>query len=322
MGVSKSEKIKVSLVIPVFNGSQTIEKLFSDCIDSFNENFALEIILVNDFSRDNSHEVCLSLKDRHPDILTYISLSKNFGEHNAVMAGLNHATGDFVVTLDDDGQNPPLEALKLINHAVEEKLDVVYSYYPNKRHHFVRNIGSWLNGRIANMMLQKPPKLYLSSFRVISRFIVEEIIKYDLPYPYVDGLILRATSNIGAIETKHSPRASGKSGYTIRKLLRLWLNMFTNFSVLPLRIASIVGFLFAIIGIMVGLFTLYERMLNPNLPIGWATIAVLCSVLGGVQLMALGMVGEYLGRLFMGINRQPQFVIKEIHQKRSELFKK
>ena len=309
----KSKKIAVSIVIPVFNGSQTIEKLFSDCIDTFRELYELEIILVNDFSCDNSHEICLSLKEQYPDTLTYLSLSKNFGEHNAVMAGLNHTTGDFVVTLDDDGQNPPCEALKLINHAINENWDVVYSYYSKKRHHIVRNLFSWLNGIIANMMLKKPSDLYLCSFRVISRSIVKEIIKYDLPYPYVDGLILRSTSNIGKLETHHSARTIGRSGYTIRKLFRLWLNMFTNFSILPLRIASILGFLFAIIGIIVGGFTLYERILNPNLPIGWATIAVLCSILGGVQLMALGMIGEYLGRLFMGMNRQPQFVLKEVY---------
>lgn len=314
--MNELNKIRVSLVIPVFNGSQTIKKLLEDCLSSFTENYELEIVLVNDYSGDNSHQVCLSLKKSYPNNIIYLSLSKNFGEHNAVMAGLNYTTGDFVVTLDDDGQNPPSEALKLLNHAVEGEFDVVYSYYVQKKHHIIRNLCSWLNGKIANMMLRKPPNLYLSSFRVISSFIVKEIIKYDLPYPYVDGLILRSTSNIGTIETMHSPRTSGKSGYTIRKLLRLWLNMFTNFSVLPLRIASIIGFLFAIIGIMTGVFTLYERILNPDLPIGWATIAVLCSVLGGVQLMALGMVGEYLGRLFMGINRQPQFLIKEIHQKR------
>jgi len=312
--LNKSNQIKVSIVIPVYNGSLTIKKLLTACLNTFKEIYVLEIVLVNDCSDDNSYEVCLSLQEQYPSTITFLSLAKNFGEHNAVMAGLNHTTGDYVVTLDDDGQNPPQEALRLINHAIQEKLDVVYSYYPQKRHHLARNICSWINGRIANMMLKKPANLYLSSFRSISKFIVNEIIKYDLPYPYVDGLILRTTSNIGSIETMHSPRTSGKSGYTIRKLLRLWLNMFTNFSILPLRVASITGFLFAIVGILVGCFTLYERTLNPNLPIGWATIAVLCSILGGVQLMALGMVGEYLGRLFMGINGQPQFVINKIHK--------
>jgi glycosyltransferase involved in cell wall biosynthesis len=318
--MSNSNKTTVSLVIPVFNGSQTITKLVTECIQSFEEFFELEIVLVNDCSEDDSHEVCLTLRDRYPNTVTCLSLSRNFGEHNAVMAGLNHTAGDFVVTLDDDGQNPPQEALNLINHAIKENLDVVYSSYPKKRHHLVRNLCSWLNGKMANLMLGKPTGLYLSSFRSMSRFIVQEIIKYDLPYPYVDGLILRSTSNIGTLETSHEPRTSGKSGYTIRKLVRLWLSMFTNFSVLPLRIASFLGFVFALIGMLIGAFTLYERIINPNLPTGWATIAVLCSILGGIQLMALGMIGEYLGRLFMGVNRQPQFVIRELLTKNEETF--
>jgi len=316
--MANSNKKTVSLVIPVFNGSETIAKLVTECIQTFEEFFDLEIVLINDCSKDNSLEVCLALRDSHPNTITFLSLSKNFGEHNAVMAGLNHTTGEFVVTLDDDGQNPPQEALNLINYAIKENLDVVYSSYSKKKHHVIRNICSWINGKVANLMLKKPTGLYLSSFRSMSRFIVLEIIKYDLPYPYVDGLILRSTSNIGTLETRHKTRISGKSGYTIRKLARLWLNMFTNFSVLPLRIASILGFSFAFLGILIGAFTLYERLLKPDLPVGWATIAVLCSILGGVQLMALGMMGEYLGRLFLGVNRQPQFIVRELHNEKKK----
>ena len=314
----ESNKILVSLVIPVFNGSQTIAKLVSECIKSFEKFSNLEIVLINDFSEDNSDEVCLSLRERYPNIVTFLSLSRNFGEHNAVMAGLHHTTGEFVVTLDDDGQNPPQEAVNLIKFALEESLDVVYSSYPKKRHHLFRNLFSWLNGKMANVMLKKPAGLYLSSFRSMSRFIVQEIIKYDLPYPYVDGLILRSTSNIGTLETTHKSRTLGKSGYTLRKLVKLWLNMFTNFSVLPLRISSFIGFVFALLGMLIGGYTLYERILDPQLPVGWATIAVLCSILGGVQLMALGMVGEYLGTLFLGMNRQPQFVIRGLYKRKKE----
>lgn len=312
------DKRKVSLVIPVFNGSQTIAKVVTDCIQTFEDSFDLEIVLINDCSEDHSRDVCLALRNRYPNTVSFLSLSKNFGEHNAVMAGLNHTTGEFVVTMDDDGQNPPQEAVNLINHAIREKFDVVYSSYPKKKHHLLRNLCSWINGKVANLMLRKPAGLYLSSFRSMSRFIVLEITKYDLPYPYVDGLILRSTSNIGTLETAHKPRTSGKSGYTIRKLFRLWLNMFTNFSVLPLRIASMLGFVFALVGILIGVFTFYERLLNPDLPLGWATIAVLCSILSGVQLMALGMMGEYLGRLFLGMNRQPQFIIRELHNEKKK----
>jgi len=320
--MSDSSKRTVTIVIPVFNGSPTITKLVTECIQSFEEFFDLEIVLINDCSEDNSYDVCLCIQERYPSTITFLSLSKNFGEHNAVMAGLHHSNGDFVVTLDDDGQNPPQEALNLINYAVKENLDVVYSYYPKKKHNLVRNLYSWLNGKVANLMLRKPVGLYLSSFRSMSRFTVQEIIKYDLPYPYVDGLILRSISNIGALETKHKSRISGKSGYTFKKLFRLWLNMFTNFSVLPLRIASFLGFVFALLGMLIGVFTLYERFLNPNLPVGWATIAVLCSILGGVQLMALGMIGEYLGRIFLGMNRQPQFIVRELHSRNMEKFHK
>jgi len=320
--MSDSSKRTVTIVIPVFNGSPTITKLVTECIQSFEEFFDLEIVLINDCSEDNSYDVCLCIQERYPSTITFLSLSKNFGEHNAVMAGLHHSNGDFVVTLDDDGQNPPQEALNLINYAVKENLDVVYSYYPKKKHNLVRNLYSWLNGKVANLMLRKPVGLYLSSFRSMSRFTVQEIIKYDLPYPYVDGLILRSISNIGTLETKHKSRISGKSGYTFKKLFRLWLNMFTNFSVLPLRIASFLGFVFALLGMLIGVFTLYERFLNPNLPVGWATIAVLCSILGGVQLMALGMIGEYLGRIFLGMNRQPQFIVRELHSRNMEKFHK
>jgi undecaprenyl-phosphate 4-deoxy-4-formamido-L-arabinose transferase len=316
--VKKQNTTNISLVIPIYNGSLTIVKLVHQCILTFEGLFELEIVLVNDCSEDNSLNVCLDLRTKFPNIITFISLSRNFGEHNAVMAGLNHSTGDYVLTLDDDGQNPPEEALKLINHAVSECFDVVYSSYPKKKHHWLRNLFSFINGKVANLMLQKPSELYLCSFRVMSRFIVNEIIKYDLPYPYVDGLILRSTSNIGTVETTHHQRVAGESGYTLKKLIRLWLNMFTNFSILPLRVASFIGFAFALIGMTIGLFTLYERILNPDLPLGWATIAVLCSILGGVQLMALGMVGEYLGRLFLGMNRQPQFVIRELHHRNKE----
>lgn len=307
--------MNISLVIPVYNGSLTISDVVKTSIKEFEDLFQLEIILVNDFSHDSSHEICLSLQKSYPSIITYINLTKNFGEHNAVMAGLHYAKGDFVTTLDDDGQNPPLEALKLTQHAISNKLDVVYSSYRVKKHHFIRNFFSWFNDRVATIMLKKPPNLYLSSFRTMSAFVVSEIIKYDLPFPYVDGLILRTTSNIGVLETEHLERDSGVSGYSFRKLFRLWLNMFTNFSILPLRVASLFGFIFALIGILIGFYTIYEKLHDPSLPVGWATLSVLCSILGGVQLMALGMIGEYLGRLFLGTNKQPQFVIRDSYSR-------
>ena len=305
----------ISIVIPVYNSSSSIENVVQTTIEEFRESYEVEIILTNNCSTDNSHKVCQNLQQNNPETITYLSLARNFGEHNAVMAGLNYSNGDYVVVIDDDGQNPPKEALKLINYIVKSNYDVVYSKYQKKKHNYFRNIGSWLNGKIADLILEKPPNLYLSSFKAISRFTVKEIIKYELPYPYIDGLIFRTTSNIGAFQAEHLPRSTGKSSYNLIKLLRIWLNMFTNFSVLPLRIASMSGFLLASIGISLGIFTIYERILDPYLPVGWASLLVVVSILGGVQLIALGLIGEYVGRVFLGLNKQPQFVIRDFKKR-------
>ena len=159
-------------------------------------------------------------------------------------------------------------------------------------------------------MLRKPKNLYLSSFKILNKFITQEIIKYDLPFSYLDGLILRTTQNIGTIEVEHHPRAYGKSGYTFKKLVSVWLNMFTNFSILPLRIAIITGFIFAIIGLVLGIQTVYEKFITPDLPTGYAAIITIFSIFSGIQLMAIGMVGEYLGRTFLSLNKEPQFTIR------------
>lgn len=301
----------ISIVIPVFNSSETIQGVVTDCIGNFSNFHELEVILVNDCSTDKSDSVCRSLYDSFPNVVKYLKLARNFGEHNAVMAGLNFSKGDYVVTMDDDGQNPPAEAVKLVKKAIDSKADVVFSRYSSKKHSLQRNLMSKINDIAASVMLKKPRGLYLSSFRVISKKVVQEVIKYDLPFPYVDGLILRATSNINTQLCIHIPRSQGQSGYTFKKLFKLWLNMFTSFSILPLRIATVLGLVFSAFGFAFGVFTIIERFLNPDLPVGWATIAVLVSFLGGVQLVALGVVGEYVGRVFLGANKQPQFVVEE-----------
>jgi undecaprenyl-phosphate 4-deoxy-4-formamido-L-arabinose transferase len=241
----------------------------------------------------------------------FYSLSKNVGEHNAVMAGLNYTTGDFIVIMDDDFQNPISEVIKLVEYAKENSYDVVYTYYERKQHHFLRNLGSKFNDKVANVMLKKPKDLYLSSFKLISKFLVKEIIKYDLPFPYIDGLILRTTNNIGKIQVSHQERTIGKSGYTLTKLISLWLNMFTNFSILPLRVSIYIGFIFAFLGLILGTYTVIEKLSNPSLPIGFAALAVSIFIFAGVQLISLGMIGEYVGRIFLSQNKRPQFTIKK-----------
>ena len=301
----------LSIVIPVFNSEKTIGPLVDELVRKLGPQFSLEIVLVNDGSRDRSEEVCVSLHGRYLGILKFYSLARNVGEHSAVMAGLNHATRDYVVVMDDDFQNPVSEVCKLADAAGTDAFDVIYAYYPEKRHSFLRNAGSWFNDKVANIMLKKPKDLYLSSFKIMNRFLVDEIVGYKAPFPYIDGLILQITDRIGRIEVEHHERRESRSGYTAHKLISLWLNMFTNFSILPLRASVILGFLFAIVGLILGVSTIIEKLSNPHLPLGFASVFFAISVFAGVQLISLGIIGEYVGRIFLTLNKKPQYTVRK-----------
>jgi undecaprenyl-phosphate 4-deoxy-4-formamido-L-arabinose transferase len=303
--------LTISIVIPVYRGEKSIGALTDTLIASLSNTYKLEILLVCDFSPDNSEAVGITLFKKYPDIVKFFSLAKNVGEHNAVMAGLNKSTGDWVVIMDDDFQNPVSEVVKLIDYAKNSNYDVVYSYYDEKRHSLFRNLGSWINDKFANVMLKKPRNLYLSSFKIMNRFLVNEIIKYTSPYPYIDGIILNTTGSIGKLKLEHQARRNGKSGYTLKKLISLWLNMFTNFSVLPLRISALLGFICALFGFIIGIEVVFEKFFSPSLPPGYSLILIMFSVFTGIQLVAIGMVGEYLGRMFLSQNKKPQFTIRK-----------
>ncbi|HAH22370.1 MAG TPA: glycosyltransferase [Prolixibacteraceae bacterium] len=308
---SNPEPLKTSIVIPVYNGAHSIGRLVDELITRLSPVFRIEIVLVNDCSPDNSEEVCIGITKKHPDFVSFYSLAMNVGEHNAVMAGLNKATGDYAIIVDDDFQNPVSEVEKVISYMISHDYDVVYTWYKQKKHSWFRNLGSRFNDKVANMMLKKPRNLYLSSFKIINRFLIDEVIKYNLPYPYIDGLILRTTSNIGKIEVSHNIREEGKSNYTLSKLVSLWMNMFTNFSILPLRLSILAGFIFSIIGFLIGIDAIIEKIYNPQVPLGYTFLVVVISIYAGVQLIAIGMVGEYLGRLFMSQNKKPQYSIRK-----------
>jgi undecaprenyl-phosphate 4-deoxy-4-formamido-L-arabinose transferase len=311
---NRFSSIILSVLIPVYNSEKTISGLVDGLVRDLGQHFKLEILLVNDNSADRSEEVCVSLYEKYKGTLKFYSLSKNVGEHSAVMAGLNKATGDYTVIMDDDFQNPVSEVIKLVSTALDNDYDVVYSYYEIKRHNIFRNAGSWFNDKAANLMLGKPKNLYLSSFKVINKFLVNEIIKYKSPFPYIDGLILQATDKVGKINVEHSSRQEGRSGYTLKKLISLWLNMFTNFSILPLRVTIIIGIIFAFFGIVFGVYTFIERLMDPNYPIGFAGLLVSTSFFSGIQLIMLGMVGEYIGRIFLSLNKRPQYTIRKQYE--------
>ncbi|HEY5975714.1 MAG TPA: glycosyltransferase family 2 protein [Geobacteraceae bacterium] len=302
---------KLSVVIPVYNAEKTIESLCNTLIDLYAATFNLEIILVNDYSKDSSHLICRRLQEKHGEIITYVRLARNFGEHNAVMAGLHQVTGEFCVIMDDDFQNPPDEVRNLVTE-IEKGYDVVYSAYPTKNDSLWRNMGSRFNDKMANVILKKPADLYLSSFKVINRFLVDEIIKYTGPEPYIDAIILRSTANIGKIEVRHDTRKHGRSGYTMRKLVTLWGNMIVSYSLIPLRIMGVTGLLLTLLGIAAAGSTLVAELL-PQLqdPTEFEKLTAVTAFFRGIQFLAVSIVGEYVGRIYLALHSDPQFVIRE-----------
>ncbi len=300
----------LSIVVPLYNSAATIERLVT-ALATLPVEGGLELILVNDCGPDNTLEVCERLLAAAPLPIKLVKLSRNFGEHNAVMAGLHHVSGDYVITMDDDLQNPPSEVLKLLRHTREGSYDVVYSYYEEKQHEVWRNLGSWLTNRVADVLLDKPRGLYLSTFRCMSGFVAHEVCRYDGPFAYVDGLIFQVTQNAGRVLVEHAAREDGRSGYTLRKLVRLWLNMFVNFSVMPLRISTAFGFLMAGVGFLWTLGVVVERYVAST-PLGWGSLMAALLTFSGAQLIMLGITGEYLGRLFLTANKRPQFVVREV----------
>jgi undecaprenyl-phosphate 4-deoxy-4-formamido-L-arabinose transferase len=304
--------VELSFVIPVYNGGATIAGVV-ETIHGFFSDFDLEVVLVNDGSQDDSEAVCRALAEAHPETVVFVHLARNFGEHNAVLAGLNHASGRFVAVLDDDGQNPPEEVLRMYDEARAKNYDVVYGRYRAKHHSPFRNWGSHFNDRVANLLLRKPRDLYLSSFKVMNRFVVDEITRYQGAFPYIDGLILRATRNLGQTEVEHRVRADSDSNYTLGKLFLLWLNMFLNFSIVPLRVSALLGVVTSALSLVLLVGIVIDKLyINPNVAVGVPTVLVVVTFFAGVQLMILGAIGEYLGRLFLDHSNTPQFVVRYV----------
>ena len=311
-------QIDLSFVIPVFNGSRSVAGVVERIYELYAD-LGIEIVLVNDGSDDESERVCRQLHEKHPASLTFVHLSRNFGEHNAVLAGLHHASGDYVALLDDDGQNPPEEVRRLYDTAREERFDVVYGRYRRKQHGLLRNLGSRFNDRVANWMLEKPVDLYLSSFKVMNRFVVEEVKRYRGAFPYIDGLILRTTRNLGQIDVDHRERDGSASNYTARRLFLLWLNMFLNFSILPLRLSAAVGALASVSSLFLLAAIVFDKLyINPDVAVGIPTVLLTVVFFAGVQLFILGAVGEYLGRLFLDHSGTPQFVVRYVQEREPE----
>jgi glycosyltransferase involved in cell wall biosynthesis len=303
--------ISISIVIPVFNSAKTIGNLCEQLAQGLSARWKLEIVLVDDGSGDESFRACQEAHEANPELVTAVRLSRNFGEHNAVMAGLHYVTGDYCVIMDDDFQNPPAEVERLIEE-ISKGYDVVYSRYETKEHALWRNLGSRFHNKMATWALKKPAELYLSSFKVVTRFVVREVIQYPGPFPYLDAIILRTTRNIGVLTTHHEPRKEGKSGYTWSKLLSLWSNMLVTFSMFPLRIIGLYGLLLAIAGFSYGGYTILALVL-PSIddPTSMQKLNASIWFFRGSTLLVLSIIGEYIGRIYRNLNRMPQFIVRE-----------
>ena len=303
----------ISFCIPCYRSEKTLEGVINEIDESMKkmDSYDYEVILVNDGSPDDTWgKICEVAKKSARQNVLGINLAKNFGQHAAIMAALNASAGDYVVCLDDDGQTPADEVDKLIA-ALENGADVAYARYSHKQHNLFRNFGTAMNEWMASVMLGKPKDLYVSSYFAVKRFVVNEMVKYESSYPYVIGLVLRTTRNIVNVDVTHRKREVGQSGYTLGKLFALWINGFTAFSIKPLRIATFTGAIFAVLGIIYGIYTVIKKFVLPDVQIGFSALMSAVVFMGGAIMLLLGMIGEYLGRLYISQNKNPQFVIRE-----------
>ena len=300
---------KLSFVIPCYGSETTIGIVVNEIIATLRQRpqYEYEIILVNDCSPDNVWESirALALSDPH---ITGICLAKNFGQHSALMAGYRACSGDLIISLDDDGQTP---ASELFNK-MEEGWDVVYASYEHKMHSGFRNFGTWMNEKMTESLIGKPKGLKVTSYFVMRRFIADEILRYQNAYPYIEGLIFRATKHITNVPVTHHSRMVGESGYTFGKLLALWFNGFTAFSVKPLRIATVCGTASAFLGFCYGIYVVIRKLVDPAIEMGWSSIIASIFFIGGLILVMLGLIGEYIGRIYISLNNAPQYTIREV----------
>ena len=307
-----------SFVIPCYNSSESIRhvvELTMEEMEKMNRR-EFEFVLVNDYSSSTkTMPVLKKLAEEYPCV-TVLNLAKNAGQHNAIMAGLNYAKGDILIGMDDDMQTHPSQ-LPYLFEELEKGYDIVYGYYPEKKHSAFRNFGSWVNYISVRILIGKPKELKTSSYWVARKFVRDSVIEYQAPYAYIHGLFLRTTRNISCIPIQHFQREEGESNYTFKRLLKLWSNII-GFSITPLRLTEYCGFGLSLLSIIAAVVVLIRKILNPAMALGWPSLMIVICFFSGIQLMFLGLIGEYIGRMFLGLNRQPQYVIREVIRQESE----
>ncbi len=303
----------LSFVIPCYRSAHTIGAVLEELtqtLEGRKHEYDHEIILVNDGSPDDTAQVIAELCGRYPE-LVFVDLSRNFGQHSALMAGFHQVRGDIVVCLDDDGQTPASECFKLIDK-VAEGYDIVFAEYPKRKQSWFRNLGSRFNAACNHFFFGQPKELTVNSYYACRRFVVDSALNYPNPFPYVTGLLFQSVSRYCNVPVMHRERMEGHSGYSLKKLVSLWMNGVTAFSIKPLRFASYFGWVVASVGGVYALITIIRKLLDPDMPAGWASTISVLLLLGGVIIALIGVVGEYIGRIYLSINRYPQFVVRSI----------
>lgn len=311
---SEKKREKISFVIPCYNSTNTIDAVVQEIKTVMNtemDEYNYEVVLVNDGSPDGTTYDAISKIVEREKYIKGINLARNFGQPSAVMAALNHTTGDYVVCGDDDGQTPFNELPRLFEK-IEEGYDLVEAKYAvREKRSLFRQLGTFMNEGMATWLIAKPKGLELTTYWVVKRFVVDQMIKYPNSYPYLGGLMLRATQNACNVDVTHRERLSGRSGYSLKKMIELWLNGFTSFSVKPLRLMSVIGVLVAIIGFLYGIVIIVGKILDPGVSAGYSSIMSVNLFMFGVLFFFMGLIGEYVGRIYISLNKAPQFVIKE-----------
>jgi undecaprenyl-phosphate 4-deoxy-4-formamido-L-arabinose transferase len=301
---------KLSIVIPVYNSQDCVEALVNR-INEFLNGPDCEIILVNDCSPDKSWREIEKAVKLNNNVIG-INLRKNAGQDNAIMAGLSEARGDYIVVMDDDLQHDPADIKTLVEALEKSDSDVCFARFPQKKQRLWKNLGSWFNGKMSEIMINKPRNIYLSPFKIIRKQIVDQIVKYHGPYPYLDGLIFTITANVTQIDVTHHDRYVGEGNYTLVKSINVWLKLMTSFSEFPLRIATFFGFIASTIGFLMAIFYFAKYFLVGEQVEGWTSLMVVTLILCGSILLALGAVGEYVGRSYILLNGRPQYTVKDL----------
>jgi polyisoprenyl-phosphate glycosyltransferase len=305
--------MQLSITVPVYGSAECLPELVRRVEGEIGSYFqSYELILVNDDSPDSSWEVIVRLVCEH-DFITGVNLRKNAGQDNAIMAGLHFATGEVIVIMDDDLQHDPSDIV-LLNKYIRCGFDVVYAHFEQKKQALWKNLGSWVNDRFAVLALGKPKNIYMSPYKAMRSEVAREVTKYAGPYPYVDGLIFAVTSNITQIPATHHPRFAGKSNYSLLKSVAVWLKLATGFSVIPLRMATLLGGIISLVAFVLATYFVLQTLIWAQGPEGWASVIVAVLFIGGIQLIGIGAIGEYIGRIFITQNARPQFTVKEICQ--------